>query len=448
MSMEIIHRHTADLKGYSRNARTHNESQIEQIAASITEFGFTNPILIDETSTIIAGHGRMAAALRLGLETVPCIVLSHLSDVQRRAYILADNKLALNAGWNQEMLALELSDLSGMINIDVIGFSEVELAGLLPIDPASGLTDPDAVPPTPADPETQPNDMWLLGQHRLFCGDSQDAAAWSALMAGEQMQAVWTDPPYNVNYGDKAMALSRVDRRHRNVDAILNDNLPQKEFKIFLNRVFSALRSVTAPGCPVYVAHSETERAAFTAAFVEAGFKLSSCLIWKKSQLVLGRSDYQYIHEPILYGWNPGRHPWFGGRKKTTVLEALSPVFNQIEEVDGGGYMVKSGDDVLYIKADALIEQWPSSILAVNKPTRSIEHPTMKPVELVERCLANSARPGWIIGDAFGGSGTTLIAAERLGMRARIMEMAPKYCDVIVRRWEQYTGEKAERIAA
>lgn len=338
MTLKIIPRKPLELRGYERNARTHDEAQINQIVASIREFGFNNPILVDETDTIIAGHGRLAAALRMGLEQVPCIVLAHLSEVQRRAYILADNKIALNAGWDAGLLSLELADLQGDLDLSVLGFSAGELAELMPLEPGEGLTDPDQVPDGPAEPRVQLGDIWNLGNHRLLCGDCTDSASWLALLAGELLSMVWTDPPYNVNYGDKAKFVSRKDKAHRNTDKILNDHLSARDFRCFLERSFAALFTSSRSGAPVYVAHSETERETFTGSFLGAGFKLSSNLIWKKSSLVLGRSDYQYIHEPILYGWKPGAaHPWYGGRKQTTVLEALEPIFGHIQQADGGG---------------------------------------------------------------------------------------------------------------
>lgn len=445
--MEIVYRNPKILRGYERNARTHSDDQIDQIAASIREFGFNNPILIDDTDTIVAGHGRLAAALKIELYTVPCIVLSHLTDAQRRAYILADNKLALNAGWDAKLLSMELADIAALgVEVSLVGWDEKELAQLLPLLPGDGLTDPDAMPSLPDEPVSKHGDVWILGEHRLLCGDSTESQSWKTILGEDRLEAVWTDPPYNVNYGDKAEALSKRDKGHRNVSKIINDNLPSEQFRIFLAKVYAALFSNSRPGCPVYVAHSETERASFTAEFIAAGFKLASAIIWKKSQLVLGRSDYHFIHEPMLYGWKPGAaHPWFGGRKNVTVQEFAGA--NGIESAgDRGGYMFQVGDSMVVVRDGAMLEVYPTTVMSEPKPQRSVEHPTMKPVALVERCLINSARPGAIVGDAFGGSGTTLIAAERLGMRARLIEMSPRYCDVIVNRWQEYTGREAELV--
>lgn len=440
--MQIIKKNTADIKGYDRNARTHSDEQVRQIANSISEFGFNNPILLDDTNTIIAGHGRLAAAQQLGMQEVPCIILSHLSDAQRRAYILADNKIALNSGWDKSILKAELADLEGIIDLSLLGFGEIELAELLPIEPLPGNTDPDDVP-SPGASVCQPGDVWELGRHRLLCGDSTSYASWNQLLGHghEKLSWVWTDPPYNVNYGNKAAMLNKKNKGGRSTASIINDDLPAAEFLAFLQKSFAALFSSMADGAAIYVAHSETERASFTRSFIESGFKLSTCLIWKKSQMVLGRSDWQYIHEPILYGWKPGAaHYWAGGRKKTTVQELLSA--HAIAQEDGTISIV-FGDDILTLAADALVDSHPSTFLSVPKPSKNDVHPTMKPVELIERCLRASARPGSIGGDPFGGSGSTLIAAERLGLSSRLIELSPKYCDVIITRWQNFTGEQA-----
>ena len=351
--MQIIQKKITDLAGYSRNARTHDAEQVQQIAASIREFGFNNPILVDNDSTIVAGHGRLAAARQLGMDQVPCIVLGHLTDTQRRAYVIADNKIALNAGWDKQLLALEMGELRPHIDLALLGFMEKEVLELLPMEPTTGRVDPDAVPPPPETAITTSGDLWILGNHKLLCGDSTIPADWNTLLAGnERLSWFWTDPPYNVNYGDKAESLNNAQKGHRNCDRILNDHMPAEDFYRFLLAVFSAVFSSMDKGAAIYVAHSETERASFTSAFVQAGFKFSTNIIWKKNQLVLGRSDYQYIHEPIIYGWKPGAgHHWVGGRKQTTVIDlarscelittdrgtVMFPFGDQVLEVDGGG---------------------------------------------------------------------------------------------------------------
>lgn len=237
-------------------------------------------------------------------------------------------------------------------------------------------------------------------------------------------------------------SLNKVQKGHRNCDKIMNDNMSNEKFLIFLRSMFAAVHSCMAPGAAIYVAHAETERANFTVAFLQSGFKLSTNIIWKKNQLVLGRSDWQYIHEPILYGWKTGAaHHWVGGRKNVTLQEAAEAL--GATRTESGTWLIPSGDDIIEIAADAVVDIHPSTLLSVPKPQRNDVHPTMKPVELVERCLRFSAPPGSVGADAFGGSGATMIAAERLGLRSRLMEMKPQYCDVIVKRWQNYTGKTA-----
>lgn len=236
--------------------------------------------------------------------------------------------------------------------------------------------------------------------------------------------------------------MNKKQKGHRNCDRILNDHMPANEFYSFLISVFSAIHGVMEKGASIYVAHSETERASFTRSFIETGFKLASNIIWKKNQLVLGRADWQYIHEPILYGWKTGGpHHWVGGRKNVTVQESLDATM--LSRTEDGNLLINVGDDIVEISSSSVVNVHPSSIISINKPQKNDVHPTMKPVELVERCLRFSAKPDSIGGDAFGGSGTTLIAAERLGLSARLMELSPKYCDVIVTRWQNFTGRKA-----
>lgn len=423
-------RAVSELLPYARNARTHSPAQVSQIAASMKEFGFTNPILV-AGNDILAGHGRVMAASQLGLMQVPTIDLSHLSPVQRKAYILADNKLALNAGWDLEMLKLELVDLDAAgFDLGVTGFSDQELGELMLPDPEENDKDPDAVPDAPAVPHSVPGDVWILGPHRIMCGDSCSPDAWAKLMQGEKADCVWTDPPYNVAYESKLAG------------SIKNDDMGDAQFRQFLIDAHNCLASVMKPGAAIYVAHADTEGLNFRAAFNAAGLKLSGCLIWRKDSLVLGRSDYQWQHEPILYGWKPGSaHKWYGGRKNTTVVDlgSDSPFVRQ----EDGSYAITVGDKVLRVSGDAVLSESPSSVIYHEKPKRSSEHPTMKPVALVERLLKHNARAGDLVVDAFSGSGTTLMAADRLGMVARVMELDPKFVDVCVKRWQEYTGRKA-----
>lgn len=429
---------------YARNARTHSVEQIQQIKGSMLEWGWTNPILADMSAgrLVVAGHGRLVACLELfsdgvsiklpsgkelPLGKVPVIDCSGWSEAQRKAYVIADNKIALNSGWDEEMLRLELEELKESdFDLDLVGFSEEELDDLLAVEVVSDK-DPDEVPAVPETPFSKLGDTWILGPHRVRCGSSTEAADWAALMMGELADIQACDPPYNVAYESKLAG------------AIQNDNMKSEEFRKFLFDFYSASIAVMKPGAAMYVAHSDAEGVAFRNEFMQAGFKLSSCLIWKKNALVLGRMDYQPISEPILYGWKPGaKHRWYGGRKNVNVYDSHAvPLFERLED---GRYAVRDGDSVLIVAADAVIEERPTSILRHDKPRRSAMHPTMKPVSLWESLIKNNARPGDIVIDGFGGSGTTLMAAERLGMCARLMELDPRFVDVIVVRYALYTG--------
>jgi len=381
---------------YAKNSRTHSDEQVAQIAASIKEFGFNNPILIDKENTIIAGHGRLMAARRVGMADVPCIRLGHLTETQRKAYIIADNRLALNAGWDNELLTIELNDLlEDGFALDILGFDADELKNLLdPVKPTEGLTDEDAVPEVPEEPKTKPGDIYRLGKHRLMCGDSTSIDALEKLCDGQLVDMWLTDPPYNVAYEGKT----------KDALTIKNDSMGDDQFRQFLRDSYTAADMVMKPGAVFYIWHADSEGYNFRGAAKDAGWTVRQCLIWKKSTMVMGRQDYHWKHEPCLYGWKDGAgHLWAADRKQTTILE-------------------------------------------FDKPSRNGEHPTMKPVGLFEYQMLNNTKGGDIVLDSFGGSGTTLIAAEKNGRIARIMELDPKYCDVIVKRWEDFTGQKAELV--
>ena len=400
-SSEIERWPIAKLVPYARNARTHSEEQVAQIAASIVEFGFANPILAGSDGVIVAGHGRLAAAQKLGLESVPVVVLDHLTPTQRRALIIADNRIAENAGWDDAMLRIELQSLQeDGFNLDITGFDTDALAEIMAGEETTveGNTDEDAVPDLNETPISRSGDVWLLGAHRLLCGDSTDATSYAVLMADEKAAMVFTDPPYGVNYANSAKDKMRGTHR-----PILNDNLGE-DFEPFLQAALTPMLAYCAGA--TYIAMSSSELDTLQSAFRAAGGKWSTFIIWAKNTFTLGRADYQRQYEPILYGWPEGQtHHWCGDR-------------------DQG--------DVWHIK----------------KPQKNDLHPTMKPVELVERAIRNSSRPGDIVLDPFGGSGTTLIAAEKSGRKARLIELDPKYVDVIVRRWEDFTGQTAIREAA
>jgi site-specific DNA-methyltransferase (adenine-specific) len=381
---------------YAKNSRTHSEEQVAQLAGSIKEFGFNNPVLIGQDDVIIAGHGRVMAARKVGLMEVPCIRLKHLTETQRKAYIIADNRLALNAGWDNELLTIELNDLlADNFALDILGFDVDELKNLLdPVNPTEGLTDEDAVPETPEEPKTKPGDIYQLGRHRLMCGDSTSIDALEKLCDGQLVDMWLTDPPYNVAYEGKT----------KDALTIKNDSMGDDQFRQFLRDSYTAADMVMKSGAVFYIWHADSEGYNFRGAAKDAGWTVRQCLIWKKSTMVMGRQDYHWKHEPCLYGWKDGAgHLWAADRKQTTILE-------------------------------------------FNKPSRNGEHPTMKPVGLFEYQMLNNTKGGDIVLDSFGGSGTTLIAAEKNGRIARIMELDPKYCDVIVKRWEDFTGLKAELV--
>ena len=388
----------AKLLPYARNARTHSDEQVAQIAASIAEFGFTNPILAGSDGVIVAGHGRLAAAHKLGLKQVPVVVLEHLSSTQRRALVIADNRIAENAGWDDAMLRVELAALQDDdFDLSITGFDADALAELMADGDgdSNGETDDDAVPELAETPVSRQGDIWLLGGHRLLCGDATLASSYEQLLGGTSADMVFTDPPYNVNYANSAKDKLRGKDR-----AILNDNLGDGFYDFLLAALTPTIASCRGG---IYVAMSSSELDALQSAFRAAGGKWSTFIIWAKNTFTLGRSDYQRQYEPILYGWPEGatRH-WCGDRNQSDVWQ-------------------------------------------IKKPHKNDLHPTMKPVELVERAIRNSSRPGNVVLDPFGGSGTTLIAAEKSGRLARLIELDSKYVDVIVRRWQEWTGKQATR---
>ena len=389
--MQVEQRKIESLIPYVNNSRTHSDEQIAQIAASVREFGWTNPILVDGQNGIIAGHGRLAAARKLGLTEIPVIVLDHLTEAQKKALVIADNKLASNAGWDDEMLRLELGDLQEMgFDATIAGFTTEELDALLNITECTdGLTDEDDVPEAPDEPTTRLGDVWVLGKHRLMCGDSTSIDDMQKLTDNQLVDLWLTDPPYNVAYeGGTGLTIQ-------------NDDMGDDQFRQFLRDAYVTADTVLKPGAVFYIWHADSEGYNFRGAARDAGWKVRQCLIWKKSSLVMGRQDYHWKHEPCLYGWKEGAgHLWAADRKQTTILE-------------------------------------------FDKPSRNGEHPTMKPVGLFEYQMLNNTKGGDIVLDSFGGSGTTMIAAEKNGRRGYLMELDPKYCDVIVKRWQEFTGKAA-----
>lgn len=384
---------------YARNAKQHSEAQVAQIAASIREFGWGAPILTDGQNNVVAGHGRLLAARKLGLVEVPVVPLEHLTETQRRALILADNKIGENASWENELLGIELADLKDAgFDLGLTGFSQEEWETLIAGDASrEGQTDDDQVPELTENPISRPGDVWQLGEHKVLCGDATKADDYKALLGDELVDMTFTDPPYNVNYANTAK--DKLRGRNR---PILNDNMGEG-FGAFLLAACQNILNVTKGA--VYIAMSSSELDTLQSAFRGAGGKWSTFVIWAKNTFTMGRADYQRQYEPILYGWKDGAdHYWCGARDQGDVWQ-------------------------------------------IKKPQKNDLHPTMKPVELVERAVRNSSKTRDLVLDPFGGSGTTLIACEKSGRRARLIELDPKYVDVIVRRWQEFTRGEASRAS-
>lgn len=371
---------------YQNNARTHSPEQINKLRSSLREFGFINPIIIDRDYGIIAGHGRLLAAKEEGMTEVPCVFADHLTEAQKKAYIIADNRMALDAGWDEELLRVEIEALQAdAFDLALTGFDEKELSKLFDDGNETEDDDFDVGEELKKPVFSRAGDVWTLGRHRLVCGDSTKAETYEALMQGKKANLVVTDPPYNVNYEGTA-------------GKIQNDNMASEKFFDFLFDAFSNMEKVMADDASIYVFHADTEGLNFRKAFDAAGFYLSGCCIWKKPSLVLGRSPYQWIHEPCLFGWKKsGKHQWYSDRKQTTVWE-------------------------------------------FEKTKKNTDHPTMKPIPLLSYPIANSSMSNTLVLDPFGGSGSTLIACEQMDRSCYTIELDEKYCDVIVRRYVEFKG--------
>lgn len=394
--LKVEYRAASDLKPYKRNSRTHSEAQVDQLVASMREFGWTNPLLIDEAGEIIAGHGRLLAANKLGIEQVPCIVLAGLSKEQRRALVIADNKLALNAGWDDELLASELK-LIGDDGFDVglLGFSDDEIASLF-VTPTAGLTDPDDVPEAPKEPVTVLGDVWTLGKHRIVCGDSTDAGTVAKALNGVEPHLMVTDPPYGVNYNPNWR--NEADRANgkpygaRAIGLVSNDDRAdwREAYSLF-------------PGDVAYVWHPPGARQVeFFESLVASGFEVRMQIIWAKSHFPIGRGNYHVQHEPCWYAVKKGKTAhWSGDRKQTTIWQIAKPAKSETG------------------------------------------HSTQKPVECMKRPIENNSSPGQAVYEPFSGSGTTIIAAEMTGRCCHAIELNPAYVDVAILRWQKFTGFEA-----
>jgi len=392
---KVERRAVADLIPYARNARTHSDAQVAQIAASVVEWGWTTPVLVDEAGGIIAGHGRVLAARKLGLADVPVMVASGWSEAQKKAYVLADNQLALNAGWDIDLLKIELGDLSAAgFDLDLIGFDDKLLADLL-ADPNAGLTDPDEVPEPPAEPVTVLGDVWVMGNHRIVCGSSTEADTVAKLLGPVKPHLMVTDPPYGVEYDaswrNKALRSDGSPIGARAVGAVLNDDQAdwREAWALF-------------PGDVAYVWHAGNMAHVVAESLLACDFGIRAQIIWAKSQFVIGRGDYHPHHEPCWYAVRKGKKGHYdGGRKQSTLWK-------------------------------------------IDKPQKSeTGHSTQKPIECMQKPIENNSSPGQAVYEPFSGSGTTIIAGETTGRHIYAIELNPAYVDVAVTRWQNFTGQKA-----
>lgn len=386
----------SELIPYVRNARTHSEAQVSQIAASIREFGFLSPILVAEDNTILAGHGRLAAALKLGLKKVPCVKENHLTETQKRAYIIADNKLSLNAGWDSELLAVELSELEGAdFNLDLLGFDEAELSSIFDADKDVSDDDFDVEKELEEPCFSKTGDIWTLGKHRVICGDSTDSSTFEKLLGETKVNLVCTDAPYFVNLENAS-------------GKIKNDDLSDKEGYEFLMKVFTNFKNSMAADASIYEFYATMKARVFYDAFEDAGFKVAAGLIWKKPRAPLMRTDWKFNMEPIIYGWRKdGKHKWYGDQKQTAVFE-FDGIKNSKEEGCG--------------------------------------HPSSKPVPLIAYLIKQSTQTNSVVLDGFLGSASTLIACEQIGRVCFGVELEPKFIDVAVKRYMKFHDDKTKDV--
>lgn len=392
-NMEVKNRKLSSITAYGKNAKKHDKTQINNVAESIKQYGFVQPIVIDRDGVIVIGHCRAMAAKKLGMEEVPCVCVDDLTPEQVNALRLVDNK-SNESDWDFDLLADELPGLD---------LSAFDFDWGLPEDTTDEVAEDEAPEvDEESDPITKLGDIWKLGRHRLMCGDSTSAECVQKLMGGAQADLLLTDPPYNVNYGS-VRDVSEAVKRHRRTDGLIikNDNMEDETFRQFLTDAFTNANEAMKPGAVFYIWHADNESYNFRGACRDVGWKIRECLIWNKNTFCMGRQDYQWKHEPCLYGWKDGAgHLWASDRKQTTVID-------------------------------------------IDKPSKSELHPTMKPVALFDYQIKNNTKGGDIVLDLFAGSGTTVVACEQNGRNAYVMEFDPKYCDVIVKRWENLTGEKA-----
>lgn len=421
----------ADLVPYERNAKQHSAEQVQKIADSIKEFGFLSPVLIDRAGNIIAGHGRVMAAKSLGMKTVPAVYIEGLTETQRRAYILADNKLTELGGWDDQLVSLELDDLKASgFDIDLTGFSIDDIIISEESSPEFTEEQLDDLKASGKAPRIKPGEVWQLGEHRLMCGDSTKAEDVAKLMNGELADLLLTDPPYNValGVGDTPKV---AKKRHRRTDGlkIENDAMSTEDFLVFLKAAFINARKHLKPGAAYYCWYASPSQKSTQEALEQSELPPHQILIWVKNAMILGRQDYQWRHEPCFYGWKEGGpHYFIDVRSFTTV-----------------------SDDTEKLTREKAIEKLKelaqfSTAIYEDKPVRNDLHPTMKPVELFKKLIRNSSRPGDLVLDLFAGSGTSIIAADEMERRCYSMEYDPTYAEVIIQRWEDKTGQIAKLV--
>lgn len=419
MELKIEYVSLDSLRPYEKNARSHGKEDLKAIIASIKDFGFNDPIGVWH-DIIVEGHGRWMAAKELGMETVPVLRLDELTDEQRKAYALAHNKTAELSGWNFDVLAAELKDISEF-DMSAFGF-DMAAVGEEDIE----VQEDDFIEELPKSATTRLGDVFKLGGHYLICGDSTKEETIKKLLQGQQIDLLVTDPPYNVDYVGKTKDALKIE----------NDKKSDADFHKLLVDAFKAADSGMKPGAAFYIWHADSEGFNFRGACREIGWQVRQCLIWNKNTFVLGRQDYQWKHEPCLYGWKEGAaHYFVDDRTQSTVFE------DKGHDID---HMKK--EEMKALLKELFEDKISTTVLEEDKPARSAEHPTMKPIKLLARQIKNSSRKGDNVLDIFGGSGSTLITCEQLGRNCFTVELDPKYCDVIIKRWEDFTGQQAVRI--
>lgn len=420
--LQIEYIKIGELKEYEKNAKIHDRPQIEDIKNSIKAFGMNDPIAVWKDNVIIEGHGRLKACQELEIEEVPVIRLDHLTDQQRKAYCLAHNKLTMNTGFDLDLLQAELDSI---IDFDMLNFGFYDEEEKQPEEPE---VEEDEFEPQPLEePISRVGQVYKLGRHRLIVGDSTDPAVIQKLMDGQSADLLITDPPYNVDYVGKTKDALKIQ----------NDKMEDSHFREFLVDAFTACNQAMKPGAAFYIWHADSEGFNFRGACHDIGWTVRQCLIWNKNTMVLGRQDYQWKHEPCLYGWKEGAgHYFVDDRKQTTVLEdAKSLDFKSMKK-----------PELIQLLEDIFADKVSTTIIDEKKPAASEFHPTMKPLKLIGRLVKNSSKQGEKVLDTFGGSGSTLMVCEQLNRICYTCELDPRYADVIIERWETYTGEKAELI--